>query len=99
VNQDAQVSEETYKVVLGAQMSEETSQVTPVDMSVYKVGDNIEVMYREKKYVAEIMSYDVEENEYFVSFMRRRKNGTYYWPKQKEESWVTVNDIVGHYKL
>ena len=62
---------------------------------VYVTDSVVKVKYEGKDYVCKITDYSEEQNEYFVQFMKKRKNGTYMVPRAKYEAWISHEDIVG----
>jgi hypothetical protein len=61
----------------------------------YKVSDFVNVEFRRKNYVGQILKVDAEYQEYYINFMKKHKNGTYMFPKIRDELWVEPNQILG----
>jgi hypothetical protein len=77
----------------------ETEQIPPQTKSTdvqYKIGSMVDATYMQKQYVAKVIEYD---NEYFLSFMVKQRNGRYVWPKRKDELWVLPSQIIGYAKM
>jgi hypothetical protein len=75
-----------------------TEQISSDDKDVglkYKVSDFVNVEYRKKHYVGQIVKVDEEYQEYYINFMKKRKNGTYMFPKIRDELWMEPHQIMG----
>jgi hypothetical protein len=62
----------------------------------YKVGELVQVDYKGKLYVAKIHECNKADNFYNVTFMSKRKNGSYYWPRKLYELSITPQSILDY---
>lgn len=61
---------------------------------LYNVGDLVEAQYGSRRYRGRVIEYDTESSDYFISFMQGKKDGTFIWPKRKDEVWVTSANVL-----
>lgn len=74
---------------------EEDVHDTHQDEVEYTVGTIVDVTYGNKVYRGQIIEYDGGNHDYNVKFMKRNKDGNYFWPKSNTWSaWVLPADIV-----
>jgi hypothetical protein len=64
----------------------------------YQNGSMVKATYLRKNYVAKVLDYDTENNEYLLSFMVKSRNVKYVWPKNKDELWVLPKTILGFHE-
>jgi hypothetical protein len=64
-----------------------------VPKQVYSVDDMVEAEYNGKIYVGKIMRYDSENDDYYITFMKKVKKG-YVWPKRRDEVWIQSGSVL-----
>ena len=67
------------------------------DSLIYKVGDFVNILFKRKHYVGQIIKRSTKYNEYFINFMKKRY-GKYVFPKVREEMWMRPREVVGIYE-
>ena len=61
----------------------------------YTVGSMVKALYLRKEYVGKIIQHVSSVNEYFISFMERRKrSAVYMWPEHEDTLWVKAANVV-----
>ena len=71
---------------------QETSDVEDV-APAYSDGDTVEIVFKKKTYVCEVITYSREEKLYNVKFMKKTRVGKYVWPSRQSDTWVEDSDI------
>lgn len=89
---------ESNKETLQSDNSGEDS-ATPADSDMrFKIGDFVNIKFRRKYYVGQIIGIDAADSEYYINFMTKRKNGNYVFPKVREEMWMRPHEVLSIYK-
>lgn len=62
---------------------------------IYWYGTMVKAYYSSKVYVGKILQFDEKNNDYFISFMEKKKRSSVYiWPKDADQIWVKFSNIV-----
>jgi hypothetical protein len=61
---------------------------------IYSPDDMVEATYNGKTYVGKVIEYDAQNDDYYVTFMKKNRQGVYSWPKRRDEVWVKSGNIL-----
>lgn len=65
----------------------------------YSIHDFVEARYGKRLYIGQVQEYAPDTNDYYISFMRKGRNGQYIWPPRKDEVWVIESAITRVVKM
>ena len=83
-------------------VEETASDIAPVcstdvveNIAKYSVGTMVNAIYGRKQYVGKILLYAHEVDEYYITFMEKKKRSqVYVWPDQEDEVWIKSSNVL-----